>query len=178
MLCVRVQIRGLCGRKICLCSLRRGRQRVAGIPGSGARATCAACQNMILDPKVFVLRLRKGFLKTYSLVPLPSVTTQILLRIHDKPLPAGKVFFEQGIPRAQRYAVVSAFDDEVYMGEHCLHLVQAGFVMSEKVRARKGVEGWEDLSRYEGRHCGGAQDFSCRHRRFRRLTSHDDFGVV
>ncbi len=62
-----------------------------------------------------------------------SFTTEIFLGINDEPFPAGQILFEKRITRGEWYTIISTFDDKIYMRKHRFHLVEAGFVVTQKV---------------------------------------------
>jgi len=77
--------------------------------------------------------------RTYNSVLLLSPASQILLRVDNQPFSSSQVLFEQRIARGEGNTVISAFNHEIYVSEHGLHLVQTCAVVPEKVRPREGV---------------------------------------
>lgn len=71
--------------------------------------------------------------RTYVFILAFPFTTQILLCIDNQSLSTSQILLEHGIARSQWYSIVAAFDHEVYMGEHGLHLVQTCTMMPEEI---------------------------------------------
>ena len=67
-----------------------------------------------------------------AILLLPS-TTKILFSVDNQPFSAGQILFKQRVARGEWYAIISTFDNEVDMGKHRFHLVEAGLVVTQKV---------------------------------------------
>lgn len=85
---------------------------------------------------------------------MSPIEPQISFRIHDDLFFACETFFKQRIPRSKRYSIVSTLDNQVGVGARCLHLLEPGSMMTQKIRPGQGIEGGKDLAGNEGTHIG------------------------
>ena len=90
----------------------------------------------------------------YYQVFMSPIEPQICFRIHDDLFFACETFFKQRIPRSKRYSIVSTLDNQVGVGARCLHLLEPGSMMTQKIRPGQGIEGGKDLAGNEGTHVG------------------------
>ena len=87
---------------------------------------------------------------THPSVEWSVIAAEVLLGVDYETLPAGERFFEEGIARCERDAIVTAFDNEVDGGEHRPHFGESSTGVAEEVSAGEIGEGGEGAAGEEG----------------------------